>query len=219
MKEEAEINFDDLRQRIEGDLLDSDLDRSLYSSGPSIFRVKPRAIVRPKNKDDVVKTIQFARQHRVPITAKGGGSSRVGNDLGAGIVIDFCKYMNRVLEFDPANKWVRVEPGIILADLNNQVKASKLYFPIDPSTKDWCSLGGMIANNSSGPHAVKYGTTRKHVSLTESSRSWAAMKKPWRKKNLSPQKTPAATICGISSMRTTWISPPCSPVRREPSAL
>jgi len=167
MKEEAEINYDDLRQRLEGDLLDSDLDRSLYSSGPSIFRVKPRAIVRPKNKDDVVKTIQFARQHRVPITAKGGGSSRVGNDLGTGIVIDFCKYMNRILEFDPANKWVRVEPGIILADLNNQIKANKLYFPIDPSTKDWCSLGGMIANNSSGPHAVKYGTTRKHVAALE----------------------------------------------------
>jgi len=162
--------FEALNNQIEGDVLDSDLSRSLYSlysSGASLYRIKPRAIVQPQSTKDLVATIRFAREHKIPITARGGGTSRTGNELGEGIVIDFSKHLNQVIDFRAEEQWVRVQPGIVLAELNRYLKPYELYFPIDPSTKDAATLGGMIANNSSGPHAVKYGTTRSQVSSLE----------------------------------------------------
>ncbi|MBT3803472.1 MAG: anaerobic glycerol-3-phosphate dehydrogenase subunit C [Desulfobacula sp.] len=165
--EEDNKKFDLLQKQIKGKVLYNELSRSLYSSGASLYRIKPKVIVQPKSKDDLVKTIKFAREHKIPITARGGGTSRTGNELGAGILIDFCKYLNQIIELNPEEKWVRIQPGIVQADLNRQLKSHNLYFPIDPSTKDSATLGGMIANNSSGPHAVKYGTTRAHINSLE----------------------------------------------------
>jgi len=159
--------FQALSSQIDGDVLDSDLSRSLYSSGASLYRIKPRAIVQPRSTNDLVATIRFAREHQIAITARGGGTSRTGNELGEGIVVDFSKYLNQVIDFSAEGKWVRVQPGIVLAELNRYLKPFDLYFPIDPSTSEAATLGGMIANNSSGPHAVKYGTTRRQVSSLE----------------------------------------------------
>ena len=156
-----------LADQIDGDVLSSDLSRSLYSSGASLYRIKPRAVVQPKSKEDLVKTVRFAQEYKIPITARGGGTSRTGNELGKGLVLDFSKHLNQVVKFNEIEKWVRVQPGIVLSELNQFLKPYKLYFPIDPSTKDSATLGGMIANNSSGPHAVKYGTTRGHVTSLE----------------------------------------------------
>lgn len=158
-----DARFKGLAESIEGDLLDSELSRSLYSSGASLYRIKPRAVVQPRSTADLVATIKFASEQKIPITARGGGTSRTGNELGEGIVIDFAKYLNKILDLNVAERRVRVQPGIVLAELNSFLKPHKLYFPIDPSTKDSATIGGMIANNSSGPHAVKYGTTRAHV--------------------------------------------------------
>jgi FAD/FMN-containing dehydrogenase len=155
--------FESLQAQLDGDVLYSELSRALYSSGASLFRIKPQAIVQVKSKEDLVKTMKFAREHRISITPRGGGTSRAGNELGRGILIDFSKYLTRMIELNVEDKWVKVEPGIVLAELNKLLKPYNLYFPIDPSTKDSATLGGMIANNSSGPHAVKYGTTRAHV--------------------------------------------------------
>ena len=165
--EEDNKKFDLLQKQIKGKVLYNELSRSLYSSGASLYRIKPKVIVQPKSKDDLVKTIKFAREHKIPITARGGGTSRTGNELGPGILIDFCKYLHQIIELNPEEKWVRIQPGIVQADLNRQLKSHNLYFPIDPSTKDSATLGGMIANNSSGPHAVKYGTTRAHINSLE----------------------------------------------------
>lgn len=162
-----DILFAALDAKLEGDVLDSELNRSLYSSGASLYRIKPRAIVQPRTTADLVATLKFAGQHGIPITARGGGTSRTGNELGAGILIDFSKHLNQVIELNAGEQWVRVQPGIVLSELNRFLKPHKLYFPIDPSTQDSATLGGMIANNSSGPHAVKYGTTRAHVQALE----------------------------------------------------
>jgi len=143
--------FEALSNQIEGDVLASDLSRSLYSSGASLYRIKPRAIVQPRSTNDLVATIRFAREHKIPITARGGGTSRTGNELGEGIVIDFSKYLNQVIDFSVEEQWVRVKPGIVLAELNRYLKPYGLYFPIDPSTKDSATLGGMIANNLRQP--------------------------------------------------------------------
>jgi len=159
--------FDLLQSQIEGNVLYNELSRSLYSSGASLYRVKPLAVIQPKSREDVVKTVKFASEHKIPITARGGGTSRAGNELGPGILIDYRKNLNQIIEFNPDEKWVKVQPGMVLADLNQQLKPHNLFFPIDPSTGDSATLGGMIANNSSGPHAVKYGTTRAHIDSLE----------------------------------------------------
>ncbi|MGO9120315.1 MAG: anaerobic glycerol-3-phosphate dehydrogenase subunit C [Desulfomonilaceae bacterium] len=155
--------FREIEEMIEGDVLYDDLSRTLYSSGACLYRVKPLAIVQPKNKSDVVKVVRYASRRQISLTARGAGTSRVGNELGEGIVLDFSRYMSRVLEINPAEKWARVEPGIVQGALNKAIKSHKLFFSVDPSTKDHCTIGGMIANNSSGPHAVKYGATRDNV--------------------------------------------------------
>ena len=145
------------------EVLTDDLSRTIYSCGASLYRVKPLGIVQPRHKLDVIKAVQYAAERGISITPRGGGTSRAGNEIGEGIILDFSKYMNDVLESNPEEKWVRVQPGIILGTLNKFLKPHRLFFPIDPSTKDHCTLGGMIANNSSGPHAVKYGATRDYV--------------------------------------------------------
>jgi anaerobic glycerol-3-phosphate dehydrogenase C subunit len=155
--------LNNLEKLIEGEVFLDDLSRTIYSSGASLYSVKPLGIVTPRSKTDVVNVVEFASQHSIPITPRGGGTSRVGNEVGEGLLLDFSKYMNNVLGFDQKEKWVNIQPGIILESLNQFLKPHHLFFPIDPSTKEYCTLGGMIANNSSGPHAVKYGATRDYV--------------------------------------------------------
>jgi anaerobic glycerol-3-phosphate dehydrogenase C subunit len=163
MIRKAETLLRDLKKIIEGELLFDEISRTIYSSAASLYRIKPLGIVQPKNKMDVINVVKYAAQHRIPITPRGAGTSRAGNEVGEGILLDFTKYMNNILEFNEQEKWVRLQPGLILASLNQFLKPYHLFFPIDPSTKDHCTLGGMIANNSSGPHAVKYGATRDYV--------------------------------------------------------
>ena len=153
----------DLQRLIEGEVFFDELTRTIYSSAASIYRVKPLGIVKPKHQTDVIRLVSYAAEKGIPLIPRGGGTSRTGNELGEGILVDFTKYMNRILEFEPKDEWVRVQPAMILDSLNKFLKPHKLFFPIDPSTKEYCTLGGMIANNSSGPHAVKYGATRDYV--------------------------------------------------------
>jgi anaerobic glycerol-3-phosphate dehydrogenase C subunit len=159
--------FRDLKGIIRGELLVDDLSRTLYGSAACLYRVKPLAIVQPRDRNDVVQIVQYAGREGIPLTPRGGGTSRVGNELGEGIILDFSRFMNHLLEANPGERWARVEPGILQGALNKAVKGHKLFFPIDPSTKDHCTIGGMVANNSSGPHAVKYGATRDNVLALE----------------------------------------------------
>ena len=167
MKVEAEHKNADvlngLERLIEGDVHTDELSKALYSSGACLYRVRPLGIVQPKHRADVVNVMRYAGERGIPVTARGGGTSRSGNELGEGIILDFSKHMTSIPEYDHQGKWVRVQPGVILSTMNTSLKSSGLFFPIDPSTGDFCTLGGMIANNSSGPQAVKYGTTRDHV--------------------------------------------------------
>ncbi len=161
-KEEKEI-LRDLRNTIEGEVVFDEINRTIYSSAASLYRIKPLGIVKPRHKEDIITVVKFAAQQGIPITPRGAGTSRAGNEVGEGILLDFTRYMNNILELNLEEGWVRVQPGLILASLNKFLKPYHLFFPIDPSTKDHCTLGGMIANNSSGPHAVKYGATRDYV--------------------------------------------------------
>lgn len=153
--------LEDLKKNISGDVIPFDKGQISYETDESIFRISPQVIVCPKNNQDVQSVIQMATQHSISITARGGGSGIAGQSIGSGIILDFSKYMNRILNI--SEKEAIVEPGVILTTLNNELYKTKKIFAPDPGSKNYCTLGGMIANNAAGPHALIHGSTRNHV--------------------------------------------------------
>ena len=137
--------------------------RALYSTDASNYRRVPVGVVFPRHAADVAATLAIAREHRVPITTRGAGTSIAGNACGDGLVLDFAKHMNRILEIDPESRTARVEPGVVLDQLQAAVKPHGLAFGPDPSTHSRCTLGGMIGNNSCGTHSVAWGKTVDNV--------------------------------------------------------
>jgi FAD/FMN-containing dehydrogenase/Fe-S oxidoreductase len=157
----------DLRRIVKGDVLVDDLSRTLYSTAACIFQIMPQGVVVPRDRDDVVEVVRYAHQRGIPVTARGAGSGLAGQTLGEGLILDLSKYMNRILELNQVQSWVRVQPGVVLGDLNRYLKQFGLWFPPDPSSGDVATLGGMIANNAAGAHTVKYGPTREYVAGLE----------------------------------------------------
>jgi len=153
----------DLRRLVKGDVLCDDLSRTLYSTAACIFQMMPQGVVVPRDREDVVAVVKYAAEKGIPVTARGAGSGLAGQTLGEGIILDFSKYMSRVLELNQVQSWVRVQPGVVLGKLNHYLKQFGLWFPPDPSSGDVATLGGMIANNAAGAHTVKYGPTREYV--------------------------------------------------------
>ena len=158
---------DELKSHLEGDVDDSSLARALYSSDASNYRVVPEVVVLPRSREDVVATVDAARRHGIPVTARGGGTSMAGNSIGPGVVLDFSRYLNRILSVDPETKTAVVEPGVVFASLQKACEPFGLRFGPDPASGSRCTLGGMIGNNACGSHAMAYGRTADNVvSLT-----------------------------------------------------
>src|SRR5204863_3440936 len=113
--------------------------------------------------EDVIRAVQIAGRHGVSITARGGGTSQAGQAIGAGLQLDTSKYLHRLLEVNAAERWAWIEPGIVLDELNAQLRPLGLRFAPDISTASRATVGGMMANNSSGARSVLYGKTIDHV--------------------------------------------------------
>jgi FAD/FMN-containing dehydrogenase/Fe-S oxidoreductase len=152
-----------LARTVTGEVRFDRLSRALYSTDASVYQIVPLGVVLPRTEADVIATVNACARFRVPLTARGGGTSQAGQAIGPGVQLDCSKYFNRILEINPTERWVRVEPGCVLDDLNLQVKPLGLHFAPDISTSNRATLGGMIANNSSGTHSVVYGKTVDHV--------------------------------------------------------
>jgi FAD/FMN-containing dehydrogenase/Fe-S oxidoreductase len=144
----------DLRSSIEGEVRFSAADRALYAAAGANYRQVPIGVVIPRTLDDVVATVAAARAHDAPVLSLGGHTSLAGQGVNVAVVIDFSKYLNRVLEIDPEARLARVQPGVVLDDLRRQAERHGLTFGPDPSTHSHCTLGGMIGNNSCGVHSV-----------------------------------------------------------------
>ncbi len=157
----------DLEKHIEGEVRFDPISRALYSTDASVYQIEPAGVVIPRSRDDVVRVVEVARRHGASITARGGGTSQAGQAIGAGLQLDTSKYFNRLLELNVAERWARVEPGIVLDVLNAALKPHGLRFAPDISTASRATVGGMIANNSSGARSVLYGKTIDHVIETE----------------------------------------------------
>jgi FAD/FMN-containing dehydrogenase/Fe-S oxidoreductase len=139
------------------------LSRALYSTDASVYQIVPLGVVLPHTEEDVIATVRACARFAMPITARGGGTSQAGQCIGPGVILDCSKHFNRVLEINARERWARVQPGCVLDDLNRQLAASGLQFAPDISTANRATIGGMIANNSSGTHSIIHGKTIDHV--------------------------------------------------------
>ncbi len=153
----------DLETAIEGEVRFDAVTRALYSTDASVYQIEPTGVVIVRSRDDVVRALNIASRHGVSVTARGGGTSQAGQAIGAGLQLDTAKYFNRVLEVNIKERWARVEPGIVLDELNAQLLPHRLRFAPDISTASRATIGGMISNNSSGARSVLYGKTIDHV--------------------------------------------------------
>ena len=152
-----------LQEKIKGDVSFNDVILGVYATDASIYQIKPVAVVLPKDEQDICETVRIAGEHKVSIVPRGGGTSLGGQAMGPGIIIDFTKYMNKKLELNVEEKWVSVQPGVILDELNADLAAHDLLFAPDPATGNRAAIGGMMGNNSSGTKSIIYGIMRDHV--------------------------------------------------------
>ena len=152
---------DDLAERlskaISGDVLTDAASRARYATDASIYQVQPLGVVVPQSDDDVRAAMAICGELGVPLLARGAGSSQCGQTVGAALVIDHSKHLDRIVDFDAQQRTVTVEPGIVLDQLNGWLKRHGLWFPVDVSTSAQCTLGGMAGNNSCGSRSLAYG--------------------------------------------------------------
>src|SRR5450432_3217331 len=153
----------ELRKQLEGEVRYDPVSRALYSTDASVYKIRPLGVVIPKTRADIVRVVEICGRYRCPITMRGGGTSQAGQAIGEGIQVDTSKYYNRLLEVNAEERWARVEPGIVLDELNAQMAPLGLRFAPDISTASRATIGGMMANNSCGARSVLYGKTIDHV--------------------------------------------------------
>jgi FAD/FMN-containing dehydrogenase/Fe-S oxidoreductase len=152
-----------LRPEIEGELFTDEAWKLMYATDASAFREIPLGVARPKHKEDIRKLILFAAENNIPLIPRTAGTSLAGQVVGSGLVVDVSKYMTSILEINAEEHWVRVQPGVILDELNKVLEKDGLFFGPETSTSSRCMIGGMVGNNSCGAHSILYGSTRDHT--------------------------------------------------------
>ena len=149
--------------QIEGEVRFDPYSKALYSTDASLYQIEPIGVVVPKNKADVIAAVKIAYERNVPILPRGGGTSLAGQTVGEAIIIDMSKYMNQIIEVNVEERWARVQPGIVIDNLNHYLEPHGLMYPLDLATSSRANVGGTIGNNSAGSHSLIYGKTIDHV--------------------------------------------------------
>ncbi|MGQ0810234.1 MAG: FAD-binding and (Fe-S)-binding domain-containing protein [Nitrospiraceae bacterium] len=153
----------DLRRLVDADRVRDDFPTlTAYAVDAGIYRMTPKAVVLVESEEDIHAVTEYAVSRQVPLTPRAAGTNLTGSAIGPGIILDVSR-LNRILEINKEERWARVQPGIVLAELNKQLGRHGLLFGPDPSSSDMCKLGGMLANNSSGPHTLRYGAVKDNV--------------------------------------------------------
>jgi len=148
---------DKLRRNVDGEVLFDRFSRGRYSTDASIYQIEPVGVVIPRTEAAAAIALQIAEEEGVPILPRGAGTSQCGQTVGAALVIDNSKYLNRVLAIDPQAQEAIVQPGLVLDRLNAELRAHGLWYPVDVSTSAQATLGGMAGNNSCGSRSIRYG--------------------------------------------------------------
>ena len=160
---DTEALREELLQRIEGEVRFDTISRGLYSTDASVYQIKPLGVVVPRSREDVIQLVKICAKYRCPLTMRGGGTSQAGQATGGGLIADTSKFLHRILQLNVEEGWVRVEPGVVLDELNAHLRPHGVRFAPDISTASRATIGGMMANNSSGARSVLYGKTIDHV--------------------------------------------------------
>ena len=152
-----------LRKELSCEVLDDPYSIGMYATDASIYQVKPLVIVIPERESDVKKSIALANEYKITILPRGGGTSLAGQSIGRSMILDFSKHINKIIEINEKERWVRVQPGMIRDELNKVLSPLNLHFAPDPATTSRANVGGMVGNNSSGMKSILYGKTVDHV--------------------------------------------------------
>src|ERR1700755_3432383 len=152
-----------LTRDITGEVLFDSFSRGRYATDASFYQIMPAGVVVPRTMDEALRTLAIARDEGRIVTPRGGGTSQCGQTVNDGIVVDFSKHLNRLISLDAENRTCVVEPGIVLDDLNRQLRRHGLWFPVDVSTASRATIGGMAGNNSCGGRSLRYGTMRNNT--------------------------------------------------------
>src|SRR5229473_3082544 len=147
----------ELKRALRGEVRFDRGSRALYATDGSNYRQIPIGLVVPRDAEDVVAAVAACRKFAAPVLARGAGTSLAGQSCNVAVVLDFTKYMNRIIELNPEQGFARVQPGVVLDSLRNTAEAHQLTFAPDPSTHNRCTIGGMIGNNSCGTHSLLGG--------------------------------------------------------------
>lgn len=161
--QETTAFFKALAPRVKGELRTEDMDRVLYATDASMYQVEPLGVLLPRDVEDVQAAVEEAARFGVQVLPRGGGSSLAGQTVGEALVIDFSRHMDQILEINANEQWVRVQPGVVLDELNEALRPHGLMVGPDPASSNRATLGGMVANNSSGTHSILYGHMVDHV--------------------------------------------------------
>jgi FAD/FMN-containing dehydrogenase/Fe-S oxidoreductase len=153
----------ELEQAIDGEVRFDTISRALYATDASVYQIQPAGVVVVRSREDVIRLVGICSKYGCPLTMRGGGTSQAGQTVGSGIIVDTSKYFNRILEVNAAERWARIEPGIVLDELNAALRKDGLRFAPDISSASRATVGGMMANNSAGARSVIYGKTIDHV--------------------------------------------------------
>ena len=155
--------LNELGKNVSGDLRTDSYSLTLYSTDASIYQVKPYGVLIPKTVEDVHAAVEAAAKYKVPILPRAAGSSLAGQAVNEALVIDMTRHLDQILEVNTEEKWVRVQPGLVLDELNLHLKPMGLQYGPDPASSNRAAMGGIVANNSSGSHSILYGMTADHI--------------------------------------------------------
>jgi len=149
-----------LNKELQGEVLFDNFSRGRYSTDASIYQIMPLGVVVPKSEEDVQITLQIAKDAGIPVLPRGGGTSQNGQTVNEALVIDTSKYLRNITDFNADKRTVSVQPGLVLDPLNKFLKPHGLFYPVDVSTANRATLGGMTGNNSCGSRSIRYGNRR-----------------------------------------------------------
>ena len=153
----------ELRKHFTGDVRLDAASRALYSTDASIYQIEPLGVAFPKTQDDLHAAVELAAKYKVPILARGAGSSLAGQAIGQALILDCSRWLNSLVNIDPEARTAIVEPGLVLAKLNAAAAKYGLTFGPDPASAERATMGGVIGNNATGAHSILYGMTADHL--------------------------------------------------------
>ncbi len=157
------VDYQRLKNQIKGEVLNKRFDRGRYATDASIYQIMPQAVLIPKTWEDVEAALDFAKTEGIALLPRGGGTSQSGQTVNNALVVDFTQHLNKVISYDPEAGMATVQPGLVLDNLNRQLKSDGWWYPVDVSTSSRATIGGMTANNSCGSRSIRYGKMQDNV--------------------------------------------------------